>query len=67
MAPKRFKTVLRDLRERNDMSQLELAKKAGVAQGYISALEAGEKNNPGMAVLRRLAKALGVNVSELLE
>ena len=28
------------------MSQLELAKKSGVAQGYISALEAGTKDLP---------------------
>ena len=43
------------------------AKKSGVAKGYISALEAGEKKNPGIDVLKRLARALGVPVTELLE
>jgi transcriptional regulator with XRE-family HTH domain len=42
-------------------------KKSGVAQGYISALEAGEKKNSGIDVLKRLARALGVPVTELLE
>jgi transcriptional regulator with XRE-family HTH domain len=49
------------------MTQLHRAKKSGVAQGYISALEAGEKKNPGIEVLKRLARALGVPVTELLE
>jgi transcriptional regulator with XRE-family HTH domain len=49
------------------MSQLDLAERSRVAQGYISSLEAGEKNNPGLDVLKRLAKALGVPVGELLQ
>jgi transcriptional regulator with XRE-family HTH domain len=49
------------------MNQLELAKKAKVAQGYISDLEAGRKKNPGLDALKKLAKALGVSVSELLD
>jgi transcriptional regulator with XRE-family HTH domain len=49
------------------MSQLDLANKAKVAQGYLSDLEAGTKKNPGLDVLKRLAKALRVPVGELLE
>jgi transcriptional regulator with XRE-family HTH domain len=67
VSPRRLKTVIRKLREEREMSQLELAKKSGVAQGYISSLEAGEKKNPGIDVLKRLARALGVPVTELLE
>ena len=48
------------------MTQLGLASKSGIAQGYISALEAGEKKNPSIKILRSLAKALGVPVTELL-
>jgi transcriptional regulator with XRE-family HTH domain len=66
MSP-RFSTMLRRLRERRDMSQAELARKSKVPQGYISALESGEKKNPGLDVLKRLARALGVPVTELLE
>jgi transcriptional regulator with XRE-family HTH domain len=42
--------------------QLSLAKKAGVAKGYISSLESGEKKNPGIQTLKKLARALGVPV-----
>jgi transcriptional regulator with XRE-family HTH domain len=65
MRPKLSK-MIRRLREERKMSQLDLAKKSRVAQGYISALEAGEKQNPGLDVLKKLAKALGVPVTELL-
>ena len=65
--PKRLSTVIRKLRESKDMNQVDLAKKSGVAQGYISDLEAGEKTNPGLDVLKKLARALGVPVTELLE
>jgi XRE family transcriptional regulator, master regulator for biofilm formation len=67
MSPRRLRTVIRDLRETRGMSQLELAKKADVAQGYISSLEAGEKKNPSITILKKLARALGVPVTELLE
>ncbi len=59
--------VLRQTREKAGLSQLALAKKSGVAQGYISALEAGEKQNPGIAVLKKIAKALRVPVADLLK
>ena len=67
MTPRTIGMALRRIREAKGVSQLELAKKAKVAQGYISALEAGEKKNPGINVLKRLAKALGMAVTDLLE
>ena len=66
MSPTRLSTLLRELRERKDMSQLQLAKRAGVTQSYISDLEAGTKKNPSVAILKKLAKALGVPPTELL-
>jgi transcriptional regulator with XRE-family HTH domain len=63
---KKFSRMIRQLREERKMSQLELAQKSGVAQGYISELEAGTKGNPGLDVLKKVAKALGVPVTELL-
>lgn len=59
--------MLRELRERADLTQEELAKRAKVARGYVAALEAGHKKNPSVDMLKRLAKALGVPVTELLE
>jgi transcriptional regulator with XRE-family HTH domain len=48
------------------MSQRELAAKAEITQGYIAQLEQGLKKNPSLEVLRRIAKALGIPVTELL-
>jgi transcriptional regulator with XRE-family HTH domain len=67
MTPRRLSTVIRQLREQRGLSQLALAKKADVAQGYISSLEAGEKKNPSITILKKIARALGVPVTELLE
>jgi transcriptional regulator with XRE-family HTH domain len=58
--------VLRELRERREWAQEELAKRAKVTRSYIAVLEAGHKKNPSVAVLKRLAKALKVDVTELL-
>lgn len=58
---------LRRLRMRRKLSQNELAKRSGVSQSYISLLEAGGRGfRPGVDVLQRLARGLGVPVTELL-
>ena len=67
MSPQRIGRVLKRLREQRGLSQAALAKRSGVAQGYISEVEAGQKKNPGVETLRKIAKALGVPVTELLE
>jgi transcriptional regulator with XRE-family HTH domain len=66
LSPKRIATMLKRVRKEKGFSQLELAKRSRVAQGYISELEAGREKNPGIETLRKLAKALGVPVAELL-
>ena len=62
----RLGTMIKRLRKARKFTQEELAKRARVSQPYLSQLEAGEKANPGVSVVRRLAKALGVPVTELL-
>jgi DNA-binding XRE family transcriptional regulator len=57
---------IRKLRETQGMTQEELARKAKVTQGYVSHLEKGLKKNPSLPTLKRLARALGVPVTELL-
>ena len=66
--PSRLKIgrMLKTLREARGLNQVELAKKAKVTTAYLSQLEAGKKKNPSLDVLQRLAKALGVAVTELL-
>jgi Predicted transcriptional regulators len=48
------------------MSQYGLAKKVGISREYVNKLEAG-RYDPTVGVLQRLAKALGVPVTKLLE
>ena len=67
MARKGFGRVLSALRKRNGMGLRELAREADVPPGYLAELEAGKKKNPSLDVLKRLAKALHVPVTELLE
>jgi len=50
-----------------NMTQAELAKKANLTEAYVSQLLKGKRKNPSLDVLKRLARALGVPVTELLE
>ena len=67
MAPRRLATMLRERREQAGLTQETLAKRAKVARGYLAKLEAGHSKNPSIATLKRLTRALGVSVGELLE
>jgi transcriptional regulator with XRE-family HTH domain len=67
MSPRRLATVLKQLRDDAKMTQEELAKRAKVARSYVALIEAGRKKNPSLDILKRLARALGVSVAELLE
>ena len=59
--------VLKRLREARGLSQRALAKRASVTGAYIAMLETGARTQPSLPTLRKLAKALGVRVAELLE
>ena len=63
----RVGTVLKTLREEKGFTQDDLAKRAKVTKPYLSQLETGARKNPSLPVLKRLAKALGVPVTALLE
>ncbi|MDH7577144.1 MAG: helix-turn-helix transcriptional regulator [Bacillota bacterium] len=56
---------LKNLRMEQNLSQQELAKRAGLGQSTIHYIETGYKS-PTLKVLRKLAAALGVTVSELI-
>jgi transcriptional regulator with XRE-family HTH domain len=66
MPSKRLSTVIRALREAKGLTQRDLADKANVTAAYVAQLETGVKRNPSLDVLKRLARALGVPVTELL-
>jgi transcriptional regulator with XRE-family HTH domain len=58
--------VLKTLREEKGLTQVDLANKAKVERTYIVKLESGDKKNPSLDILKKLAKALGVPVTDLL-
>jgi transcriptional regulator with XRE-family HTH domain len=53
------------IRERFDLSQAELAKLLGVSQPRIARLE--KQDTVTLEVLRKIAKALGVSVKDIVE
>lgn len=60
----RLSKNLQNLRRERALSQEGLAHKAEIHQTYLSGVESG-KRNPSVLVLDRIAKALGVDISDL--
>ena len=61
-----FGRNLRDLRLTRRLSQEELAFRAQIDRTYMSSIERGEAN-PTLVVLDRLARALRIPLTELVE
>ena len=59
-------TRLRKRREELGFSQRELARLVNTRQATISDLERGTLKNPGVDIVRRLAKILGVTADWLI-
>ncbi len=67
MAPhERLSIRLKQVREKRGMTQEQLAEKAGVSRAYLARLEIG-MHDPPLSTLEKLAKALEVRVTKLLE
>ncbi len=58
---------LRRLREARFISQRDLARLAGVSPTTVMQLETGQNPNPRLSTIRKLAEALVVDPSELVE
>jgi transcriptional regulator with XRE-family HTH domain len=56
---------VRRIRVRQNLSQESLAVDAGIDRTYVSRIERGLEN-PTVAILEQLAKALNINIVELL-
>jgi transcriptional regulator with XRE-family HTH domain len=61
-----FARRIRALRSSRGISQAELATAAGLSRGYLSRVEIGMQS-PTLEVIERLAAALKVKPSDLLE
>ena len=56
--------AVRELREKRDLSQEQLAHRADLTTGVINAIE-GERSNPQWATVKAIAAALDVPLAEL--
>ncbi len=58
---------IRKFRSKAGLTQVELASRAKLTQGYLSALETGRAVSPSYKVIERLADALGVSAKEFFD
>jgi transcriptional regulator with XRE-family HTH domain len=65
MSPVRLR--LAEVRERCGLTQVALAKAAGVSVSMVSKIESGQRRNVSLDTIELLADALGVSVHELIE
>jgi transcriptional regulator with XRE-family HTH domain len=54
---------IRSIREKNGLTQAELARRVGVSRSYINKIENGEAK-PSLALLERIASILGVSIKD---
>ncbi|QBD85315.1 XRE family transcriptional regulator [Clostridium tetani] len=64
---KMFDANIKRIREQKGLGVNELSRISGVNASYISALERGEKQNPTITILKKLANALEVTIDELMK
>ena len=57
---------IKKLREAKGLSQEKLARLADVANNTLIKMESGENQNPTLDTLKKVAKALGVSVDDLI-
>ena len=57
--------AIRLIRRRLDLTQAEMADLVGLHRGYLSSIEAGEKRNPGLRTITRVARGLIAQPDEL--
>lgn len=61
-----FGDNIKRIRELKGYGVNELARISGVNASYISALERGEKKNPSVEILEKIANALEVSIDEIM-
>lgn len=62
-----FGTVVRQLRQRAELTQEELAERSGLGVRTVRGLETGERADPRVGTVRRLADALALDETERLD
>ena len=63
---KKLAQNMKRIRLAKQMSQGDICRKLGLDRAYVSNVESG-KRNPTLSTIEKIAKALGVEVNELLK
>lgn len=58
---------LKYIREQQNISRLKLEKKSNVSYRTIEFIEHGKVKNPGVYTVLKIAKALNVNINDLIK
>lgn len=58
---------IKSIREEKKLGLNETARLAGISPSYLSDIEKGNKTNPSMEVLQRIADALDVSIKEFFK
>jgi len=64
---KSFGEFLRALRESRDLTLRQVEERVHVSNAYLSQIERGERGVPNMKVLKKLAEAYGISMTELVD
>lgn len=64
---KQFGSFLKKIRLDLGMSLRQVEKITKISNSYLSQIERGERNIPNFSILKRLADAYGVKVTDLIE
>src|SRR5215218_9845954 len=62
-----FGEKIREVRERQGLKVSEVARRAGLTISGVTSIETGRVRRPAIQTVLRLARALGINPSDLLE
>lgn len=60
-----FVFVIKNIRERKNLTIYKLSKLTGINRAYLTQLENNKKFNPTMQILDKIANALDVNIKQL--
>lgn len=70
MSTRKLSTIAKNIRryrKKLGLSQDRLSKLAGVAYNTIVKIESGENSNPTFETLTKIAKALDIDINELIK
>ena len=60
-----YKNKIKETRNKQGITLIEIAEVTGISAGYICHLEKGTRKNPSAQIMEKIAKALNKSVQEL--